>query len=149
MNERVFQRIMWLSMWTAILVIVFIVTTGAAHAAPRQPDPSSCRPGAFLLQDIAGTYESRYVLVEAFPCGGVSVLWMNNYGEHSSVYYAEQRIKSGGVFATGYMPDPELQVFLDRAPYIALTPAEPGWIYLTTITEQGGIVKQYRLNKTT
>ena len=119
------------------------------HAAPLQPpNTAECRPGDFRQADLAGVYESRYMMAEVEPCGWVSVAWINDYGEHVCVYLSEQRVPGGGVFMSGYIPDSDIRAYLDSTPFVAITPAEPGWIWLTTITPEGGIKRRYRLMKT-
>lgn len=122
--------------------------TRITHAATLQPVTSTCRANQFVQQDIAGTYENAMMYVEMAPCGEAIILWMNTYGEHGSGYLSERRISTGGVLLSGYMPDPQINSYLDSVPYVAFTPAEPGWVYLTTLTDQGQIVRRYRLRKT-
>lgn len=139
--------------WTIILGILVGSLFGIAcfpphvGAAPLHPINAVCRPGEFNQEDMAGQYEVRYMLVEIYPCGGVVVSWINDYGEHVSVYFSDTRIPSGGVFMAGYQPDPEMGAYLDGVPYAVITPAEPGWIKLTTITPKGDIHRSYRLAK--
>lgn len=124
------------------------VFTHHAYAAPYDPNPVVCRPDVLVQQDIAGTYESTWMKVDVFPCGGLQVFWINDYGEHDAVYFSEQRIPSGGVFLSGFRPDQNINAYLDGVPFAAFQPVEPGWVRFTSVTKEGGIIREYRLRKT-
>jgi hypothetical protein len=123
-----------------------------AYAAPLPPQPYQppvlCKEGAFKQDDIAGVYEQYYMRVDVQPCGGVVVHWFNEYGDHYSLYYSEARVPGGGVYIGGYMPDPEINAYLDSTPLAAITPMEPGYIRFTTASRDGQTFRSYRLMKT-
>lgn len=148
------------SSWVTLMRIIvgmllglalFLLVTRFVFAAPLQPQrptpAAPCKPDSFLQHDIAGVYENYHIQVEVFPCGGVVIFWINDWGEHAAVYYSEQRISTGGVFMAGYMPDQELGAYLDSVPYVAFRPAEPGWIQITPFSDRGEKVRDYRLKK--
>jgi hypothetical protein len=131
-----------------IYLLLMALNVGPASAAPFYPEVV-CKEGTFHQHDIAGVYETPWMQVIVAPCGGVQVTWVNDYGEHTVVYFSEARVPTGGVVMGGYTPDPELHAYLDSVPYAAITPMEPGYIKLTSLTYDGYKVREYRLRKIT
>lgn len=150
MTLRRLAWIGWLLALAAALVVLFLVLRGSAQAEPLEysTPTSQCRSNQFDQSDIAGTYEYRYMYVQIHPCGGVILAWTNDYGEHVAGYISERRILSGGVVLAGWIPDDKINAYMDSTPYAAFTPAEPGWVYLTTLTDTGQPIHRYRLMKT-
>lgn len=152
MNARTFYSALLLGLLLSLVAWAFWMTrvVGAAElAAPARPVSEICQPGQFQQHDMAGTYESRYMLLIMYPCGGSALSWMNDYGEHTAVYYSEDRLPGGGVVAYGYMPDPDIHAYLDSVDVLMIKPAEPGWVHVYPVTEGGVIQRMYRLMKTT
>lgn len=128
---------------------VLLSVAGAAHAAPLQPQPRTiCQLGEFQQHDMAGWYEEPAMLLIMEPCGVNIIAWINPYGEHVAAYESWQRVPGGGVRAYGFMPDPNINAYMDSVIDIAIKPAEPGWVQVATIDERDFIKRIYRLRKT-
>lgn len=124
--------------------------TAAALLSPVQPTHAApaeqvCQATAFRQHDLAGTYESSAMRVIVFPCGGITIHWLNQFGEHGAAYGSYLRVPSGGVIAQGIYPDPVVG-YLDGAFILGVKPAEVGWVQIYTATN-AGIVGEYRLRK--
>lgn len=124
---------------------------GVASAAPLQPQPqpfSGCARGVLDQSDMAGRYESPYMLVVVSPCEIVQLAWMNAYGEHTAMYLSRDRLPGGGVVSFGFIPDPKIGAYLDSSVVFLIKPAEKGWVEVATITPTNEIQNVYRLQKT-
>ena len=126
----------------AVAFIVAVLLAAVPGAANAQP----CNQAGIDLADLAGVYISsaHQMRVEVWPCGGFDVMWDNPAGRHRAAYAAVRRFEAGGVLGQkmdGYAP-----VTLDNANGAAVTPAEPGWVNVTTASPYGDI-RVYRLRK--
>jgi hypothetical protein len=128
----------------AILVAVLLAgTPGATYA-------DTCRPEAFRLDDMAGTYinPESPMRVEVYPCGGVYLQWDNVYGTHRAIYYGTRRSTGGGFAAEGVRAEPA-GVFLDDSFRMGIKPAEPGFVQIVTLGVYDETFRVYRLKKIT
>jgi len=123
------------------VALLLLIPASTVHAADE------CLPGANRADDMAGTYLNVHaqMRVMIFDCGGVHVLWSNEYGTHEAIYYTVERLQSGGLLATvvntGGGPS------LDGRRTLGLKPAEPGWIEAFTMGPFGDNLRIYRLRK--
>lgn len=130
----------------SILVVLCVVLMFSL--APQEARAQSCVPQAMRLDDLTGMYESWEVAmrVQAFPCGGIAVMWSNEFGTHTAGYYAVEQIPTGGVIARLTYPDPLVRS-LDGRNVLTLKPAEPGFVQVITMGPYGDNLRVYRLAK--
>jgi hypothetical protein len=131
-------------MWRVILgiALALVFSTGTALAQP------GCEPGLLRQDDMAGVYTSfeAAMRVTVYPCGGIAVLWSNEYGTHEALYLGRERMPDGSILARLYQPDPYVRS-LDGRNGFGLSPAEPGYVKLITIGPFGDNPRVYRLQK--
>lgn len=121
-----------------------------AAFAPSEAHAQACPPGAFDQRDMAGTYESaaHAMYVEIRPCGISVVWWANESGAHVAQYLGTNRVREGGIAATGFTEVGRRPLYLDGSSRIGFLPAEPGWIHVWTQSSETGAILVYRLAKT-
>src|ERR1051325_1666482 len=75
---------------------------------PSAASAATCQPGLLDQSDLAGTYVSfeSALQVTIYPCGGLDVLWSNDYGTHRALYLGQERFGDGSIRAALYQPDP-------------------------------------------
>lgn len=110
-----------IALMLALLLIAFAVP------------PADAQGCTFPLADMAGAYESDTMRLVVYPCGAVSLAWVNAYGTHSAGYMGFGRLAYGaGIMARGVIPDAMSGLYLDGSPHLGIKAAEAGYIQLAT-----------------
>jgi hypothetical protein len=133
--------------FTLLLLLAVLIAPATTYAESAH-EQAGCTWDALRQDDMAGVYESAFMRLEVYPCGGVYLRWINAYGDHSAAYGSIDRLSQGGVVAVGISPDPSTRLYLDGRAMLLIKPAEPGFVQVASMdstTDLGGV---YRLAKT-
>lgn len=124
---------------------ILVSAPSPAVAAPS----AACAGGLFTTEDMAGAYLSQpnMMALAIGPCGELILTWDNPYGRHQAVYQAVERFPGGGFIAAGVRPEQMFGVYLDNQTAIGVSPAEPGFIKIITLSPYLTDPRQYRLEK--
>jgi hypothetical protein len=131
-----------------LMLAGLIIPVATAEAAP----PPYCQPGYFPQHDVAGIYESPYMRLMVYPCGGISVAWENAYGGHAAAYVGNGRLNGDGVMALGTRVDQMSGTYLDDSLFLGIKASTPGYVELVTYGPSPDIYNMpvravYRLRK--
>jgi hypothetical protein len=135
-----------------LLVIVIAAALALPASTAEAAPPPYCQPGLFPQHDIAGTYESPYMRLMVYPCGGISVIWANPYGTHAAAYVGNGRLNGDGVMALGTRVDQMSGTYLDDSLFLGIKASAPGYVELVTYGPSPDIYNMpvravYRLKK--
>jgi hypothetical protein len=132
---------------------LLVIALAAALALPATTaEAATCPPGAPQQHDMAGVYESPYMRLMVYPCGGISVAWENAYGGHAAAYVGNGRLNGDGVMALGTRVDQMSGTYLDDSLFLGIKASTPGYVELVTYGPSPDIYNMpvravYRLKK--
>jgi hypothetical protein len=123
----------------AALIASCLLLPQPAHAQ------AGCPPQRIKTEDMAGLYISPESLmrITIFPCGGVHLLWQNEFGLHEMTYAVVERLPDGTFIAAAIAGTPGL----DGRMNIGIKPAEPGYIQAFTASPFMTDLRVYHLGK--
>jgi hypothetical protein len=123
------MRYLKLAAIAALAALLLLTFTAPAYAAPAQPvDVGSTAP----TFDMMGTYSAPDLnaAIGIDATGYAMIVWDNDYGRHTALYEATERIPGGGFMAVGVSAASDIYPVGSRV--IAIKPAEKGFIQLVT-----------------